>query len=76
MSGTRVPNDPKTGVRRRRTSCRECGEPDPFLTRAGLCRRCERLRLEAEARDRAEELRLAPAAPPDDLFWPDIPPDD
>jgi len=76
MTGTRVPPpDPKTGVRRRRASCRECGRPDPMLTRAGLCRACERARREAEAREAAEEHLARPAEPPEDLFG-DSPPAD
>jgi hypothetical protein len=75
MTGTRVPPEAKTGVRRRRLDCRECGRVDPMM-RAGLCRACERAKRESAGKLEVAERASAPVPPPEDLYASEEPPDD
>lgn len=55
--------------------CRWCGKPDPVM-RGGLCRGCERKRVEDAGQERALEIADRPKPPPVDLFAEPVPPPD
>lgn len=55
--------------------CRWCGRADPILRR-GLCRVCEKKRLEDAGRALAAEISERPKPPPVDVFGEPPPPPD